>query len=190
MNRQRTQGGRHSLAQNSSVRRAARGSLEPGDLGTASTPLRPLDAWAYVLGLAICVAPHGLQQTAEHSFYSKCSGREKSLQCGTMRSSKDGDNLEVLPDVANLEVSFGPRGTDVQIRRLAWLLCIASRLSNSVLSSIMRPYTPHAGRRWHIHPAARSGMERAEPRANAFDSDSTGTDIRVRRARYESELQR
>lgn len=116
--------------------------------------------------------------------------RKKSLQCGTMRSSRDGDNLEVLPDVANLEVSFGPRGTDVQIRRLAWLLCIASRLSNSVLSSIMRPYTPHAGRRWHIHPAIRSGMERAEPRANAFDPDSTGTDIRVRRARYESELQR
>lgn len=39
--------------------------------------------------------------------------------------------------------SFGPRGTDVQIRTLAWLLCIASRLTNSVLSSIMRPYTPH-----------------------------------------------
>lgn len=77
INRQRAQGSRHLLAQNSSVRRAATWSLEPGGLGTASTPLRPLDSWAYVLGLAICVAPHGLQQTAEHSFYSKCSGREE-----------------------------------------------------------------------------------------------------------------
>lgn len=43
--------------------------------------------------------------------------------------------------------------------QLAWLLCIASRLSNSVLSSIMRPYNPHTARQGHRHPAVRSRIQ-------------------------------
>lgn len=40
----------------------------------------------YVLGLVICVAPHGLQQTADHSFFLlRNPPGERSLQCGTVR---------------------------------------------------------------------------------------------------------
>lgn len=120
------------------------------------------------LGLAICVAPHGLQQTAGHSFARNPPGEKRSPVWNRAVKQKGGDNLRCFRMGPIWRPSFGPRGTDVQIRTLAWLLCIASRLSNSVLSSIMRPYTPHTLADVGIrHPAVRSGMERAEPRANA-----------------------
>ena len=115
----------------------------------------------YVLGLAICVAPLGLQQTAEHSFCSISSGREVSSVELYGRAKMATSLVASGWGQSGGQVRTAGDGRPDPPARVATLHRVSPvQFGSPIYHASVHP---HIGRRGHRDLAVRSGMEEESP---------------------------